>query len=83
MYAERKSWSLETVEVYLNHAKVHAEDCTTCVEKKGKVDRISRSLVLTGPLDDEQRARLLEIANRCPVHRTLESVTDITTALEA
>ena len=82
MYAARKAWPLETVEVYLNHAKIHAEDCVTCKEKKGKVDQISRSLVLTGPLDDEQRARLLEIANRCPVHRTLESITVITTVLE-
>ncbi|HMB92446.1 MAG TPA: bifunctional alpha/beta hydrolase/OsmC family protein [Rhodothermales bacterium] len=82
MYAERKVWPLETVEVYLNHAKIHAEDCTTCTEKTGKVDQISRLLVLTGPLDDAQRARLLEIANRCPVHRTLESMTNITTDLE-
>lgn len=82
LYAERKSWPLETVEVYLNHDKIHAKDCAACAEKNGKVDQISRSLVLTGPLNDEQRARLLDIADRCPVHRTLESMTDITTALE-
>jgi putative redox protein len=83
MYAERKKWPLETVEVYLNHDKVHAKDCQKCAENNGKVDQVKRSLVLTGPLNEEQRARLLEIADRCPVHRTLEAMTHIETELEA
>ena len=75
MYADRKKWPLEQAVVRLSHAKVHAKDCEDCGEasgKGGKVDRIERSLELRGPdLDDEMRARLLQIADKCPVHRTL------------
>jgi putative redox protein len=63
----------------LKHSRIHAADCETCETKEGKVDRIERVLTLTGNLDAEQRKRLLEIANKCPVHRTLTSEIDIRT----
>ena len=72
LYAGRKGWPLEDVEVSLRHDRVHAEDCADCETKVGLVDTIELELALHGPLDAEQRARLLEIAGRCPVHRTLE-----------
>jgi putative redox protein len=73
MYAERKGWPLERVAVRLSHDKIHAADCAECETREGKIDRIERTLELTGDLDAEQRQRLLEIADKCPVHRTLES----------
>jgi putative redox protein len=81
MYARRKQWPLERVAVHLQHARIHAEDCAECETKEGMLDRIEREISLTGPLSDGQRARLLEIANRCPVHRTLVSEIDIRTRL--
>jgi len=81
MYARRKQWPLERVSVRLQHAKIHAEDCAECETKEGRLDRIEREISLTGPLTAEQRGRLLEIANRCPVHRTLTSEIDIRTRL--
>jgi len=71
MYAERKGWPLERVLVGLSHRKVHAEDCVDCETKAGKLDEIERWLTFEGDLDRDQRARLLEIADKCPVHRTL------------
>lgn len=71
MYAERKGWPLQNVAVHLTHEKVHAEDCADCETKSGKLDEINRVLTFDGDLNDEQRSRLLEIADRCPVHRTL------------
>ena len=73
MYAERKGWALGQVEVALKHDKIHAEDCAECETKVGKLDKIERSLKLTGDLDEAQRTKLLEIADKCPVHRTLHS----------
>src|SRR5712664_46451 len=73
MYARHKGWPLEGVEVRLTHGKIHARDCADCETKEGRIDRIERGIVLQGALDDAQRARLLEIADRCPVHRTLTS----------
>lgn len=79
MYAERKGIELDDVEVYLDHQKIHAEDCSTCETKTGKLDKIARQIVLRGNLSDTERARLIEIADRCPVHRTLHSEVVITT----
>jgi uncharacterized OsmC-like protein/alpha-beta hydrolase superfamily lysophospholipase len=79
LYAERKALPLERVTVKLRHAKIHAADCATCETKEGKIDRIERGIVLEGALDAETRARLLEIADKCPVHRTLTSEVDIAT----
>ena len=81
LYARRKAWPLEGVVVTLSHSKVHARDCEECETREGKVDRIDRSIQLLGALDDEQRQRLLEIANKCPVHRTLTSEIHIKTSL--
>ncbi|HVS13657.1 MAG TPA: OsmC family protein [Thermoanaerobaculia bacterium] len=77
LYADRKDWPLEEVRVELWHGRVHLEDCEECDRKSSRIDQIDVSLALEGPLDDEQRARLLEIAGRCPVHRTLTSETRI------
>ncbi|MDX1574837.1 MAG: bifunctional alpha/beta hydrolase/OsmC family protein [Kiloniellales bacterium] len=82
LYAERKGWPLERVTVTLSHDKIHAEDCAECETKSGRLDRIERRLLLEGALGGEQRARLLEIAEKCPVHRTLESEVVVTTGLE-
>jgi putative redox protein len=79
LYANHKGLPLERVSVALKHSRIHAADCETCETKEGKVDRIERVLTLTGNLDAEQRKRLLEIANKCPVHRTLTSEIDIRT----
>jgi len=81
MYADRKGWPLEEVEVRLRHEKTHCDDCSKPDRKGSKIDHISRELVLEGPLDDAQRRRLLEIADRCPVHRTLHSEVNITTTV--
>jgi putative redox protein len=81
MYAEQKKWPLEHVTVDLKHDKVHAADCAECETREGKIDRIERVLTLEGDLDDAQRARLLEIASKCPVHRTLHSEVWIPTRL--
>ncbi len=81
MYAQRNGWPLEAIEVRLSHAKIHARDCADCETKEGRIDRIEREIVLQGALDAAQRARLLEIADRCPVHRTLTSEIEISTRL--
>ena len=71
LYAQRKAWPLESVEVRLSHERIHAEDCAECETREGMLDRINKDLVLNGALDTEQRQRLAEIAERCPVQRTL------------
>jgi putative redox protein len=73
MYAERKRWPLERVTVTLRHSRIHADDCAGCQTHTGLLDRIERVIRLDGDLGDEQRTRLLEIADKCPVHRTLRS----------
>lgn len=73
LYAERKGLALERVQVTLRHDKIHAEDCATCETKEGMVDRIERVIELQGDLDADARRRLMEIADKCPVHRTLHS----------
>ena len=81
MYADRKEWPLEAVEVRLQHEKIHCEDCAG-VEKPGaRIDHFSREILLEGPLDEKQRQRMLAIADRCPVHRTLEGPSEVTTTL--
>jgi putative redox protein len=82
MYARRKEWPLEKVEVRLAHTRIYARDCEECQTEEGKVSRIDRHILLRGPLSDEQRSRLLEIAQRCPVHRTLTSEISIRDFLE-
>jgi putative redox protein len=81
MYADRKGWPLEGVEVRLRHQQVHAKDCEDCESDTGKVSVIDREIALSGPLDAEQRQRLLEIADKCPVHRTLRGEIKIRSAL--
>jgi uncharacterized OsmC-like protein/fermentation-respiration switch protein FrsA (DUF1100 family) len=81
MYADQKQWPLERVTVRLKHEKIHAQDCSDCETREGKIDRIEREIEIAGDLDDGQRARLLEIANKCPVHRTLHSEVIVPTRL--
>jgi uncharacterized OsmC-like protein len=81
MYARRKGWPLEGVEVELRHSRVHAQDCAECETKEGLLDRIDRVLRFAGPLSAEQRARLAEIADKCPVHRTLTAEINIRTTV--
>ena len=74
MYADRKGWPLESITVRARHHKIHAQDCLDCETKEGRVDLIEREIELGGGgLDDVMRSRLMEIADRCPVHRTLQS----------
>jgi putative redox protein len=82
MYAEHKQWPLDAVRVDLSHSRVHAEDCAHCEKKGGKIDRIERVIHVDGELDDEQRRRLLEIADRCPVHKTLHNELDVASRLD-
>jgi putative redox protein len=73
LYARKKGWPLEEVKVGLHHSRMHAKDCEDCETKNGMLDHIDVKVDLIGPLSDEQRAKLLEIAGKCPVHRTLKS----------
>jgi uncharacterized OsmC-like protein/pimeloyl-ACP methyl ester carboxylesterase len=73
MYAERKGISLENVKIELKHDKIHASDCESCETHSSKIDRITRKIYLTGNMDPEQKKRILEIADKCPIHRTLKS----------
>ncbi len=81
LYARRKQWPLEGVVVRLEHSRIHAVDCAECETKEGMLDRIDREISLSGTLTEEQRARLLWIAERCPVHRTLTSEVTIRSRL--
>lgn len=81
LYAERKGYPLHDVQVLLRHERVHADDCASCEGHAGKVELITRELVLAGPLSTEQREDLKRVADRCPVHRTLEGRPIITTKL--
>jgi len=75
------SWALESVTVRLKHNKIHAQDCADCETRVGYIDVIERELKFSGPLDEAQKQRLLEIADKCPVHRTLQSEVVIRTQL--
>jgi uncharacterized OsmC-like protein/alpha/beta superfamily hydrolase len=79
LYADFKKLPLENVSVRLSHGKIHAKDCETCDTKVSTLDQIDRAITLEGPLDDEQRKRLMEIADKCPVHKTLQSKINIST----
>ncbi len=79
MYAERKGLALESVEVQLSHRRIHAKDCEDCDTEEGMLDEIQSEIRMEGNLDETERTRLLEIATRCPVHRTLSSEIKIRT----
>jgi uncharacterized OsmC-like protein len=79
LYARARKWPLESVTVNLRHSKIHAADCRDCETKEGKIDRIERDIHLVGKLDADQQKKLLEIADKCPVHRTLNSEIKIET----
>ncbi|HET9368573.1 MAG TPA: OsmC family protein [Candidatus Udaeobacter sp.] len=77
LYARNKKWPLENITVALRHSRIHAQDCEECETKEGMLDRIDIDIELAGPLTAEQRAKLREIAAKCPVHRTLKSEINI------
>ena len=79
LYADRKSLPLERTTVTLKHSKIYAQDCADCETKQGMLDQVERVIAMEGNLDAEQRKRLLEIADKCPVHRTLTSEVHIVT----
>ncbi len=81
MYADKKKWPLESVTVTLSHRKVHAGDCEECESEKGLIDEMHREIEIVGELDDTQRQRLLEIADRCPVHKTMHNEVSVHTKL--
>ena len=83
MYADRKKWPLESVAVRLHHSRSHADDEQHCEDRPARLDQIERTLEIAGPLTHEQRVKLAEIAERCPVHRTLDAGVRITTRLSA
>ena len=82
MYARRKKWKVENVETHVNHQKSHAEDCQHCELKAAKIDVFEREIVIKGDLDEKQQQKILEIADKCPVHRTLHNEVKITTQLK-
>jgi putative redox protein len=77
LYARTKKWPLENISVSLRHSRIHAKDCAECETKDGMLDRIDVEIGLSGALTPEQRAKLMEIAAKCPVHRTLKSEINI------
>jgi putative redox protein len=81
LYAQRKGMDLKRITVRLRHFRVHAEDCLDCEKKNGFVDRIDREIEISGILDEAQKNKLLEIAEHCPVHRTLKADIDIRTTI--
>ena len=83
MYARAKGWPLQRVITTIRHEKIYAQDCADCETKEGRIDRMEREIVLEGPLDDAQKRRLLEIAERCPVHRTFAGEVKVVTRLKA
>jgi uncharacterized OsmC-like protein/fermentation-respiration switch protein FrsA (DUF1100 family) len=81
MYAERKGWPIEEIRAEVSHAKVHAADCEACEHADGDIGVLTRTITMTGDLDDDQRTRMMRIADRCPVHRTLEGQIEVRTTL--
>jgi uncharacterized OsmC-like protein len=82
MYAERKEIPLQHVSVTMKHDKIHAVDCADCQTATGKVDHIEREIEITGDIDPQTRQRLLEIADKCPVHKTLHSEVQVSSRLK-
>jgi len=81
MYAKRKDWPLENIEVHTTYSKLHVQDCMECEKDSAKIDTFHREIILTGTLDEKQKLRILQIADKCPVHKTLHSQTQIITKL--
>ena len=81
LYANRKKWNLDRASVMVRHDKIHATDCEDCEAREGKIDVFERAITLEGDLDDEQKQRILEIADKCPVHRTLHGEVQVRTRL--
>ena len=81
LYARRKQWTVDSIEIRMRHSKVHAVDCGECETREGKLDQIQTEIHITGALTDEQKAQLFAIALKCPVHRTLKSEIHIETRL--
>ena len=79
IYADKRSWPLERAHISLRHRKVHAQDCVDCDTKPARMDVVDRIITLEGALTEEQRAKLLEIAERCPVHQTLQGKIQVNT----
>jgi len=82
MYADRKKWAIENISVHLNHKKTHQQDCENCQDTHAKMDVIERSITITGTIDEAQKTKLLAIADKCPVHKTLHSTIQINTILQ-
>ena len=81
MYAKRKQWNLQNVEVHTSYSRTHAEDCEHCEDESMKIDTFEREIKLQGDLDEKQTKRLLQIADKCPVHKTLHTTSRVTTKL--
>ncbi|MGB5434553.1 MAG: bifunctional alpha/beta hydrolase/OsmC family protein [Maribacter sp.] len=81
MYAKRKNWKIENVEVHTSYSKTHAEDCKDCESSNSKIDTFQRKIKITGDFDDNQLKRLLQIAEKCPVHKTLRNSSEIKSEL--
>jgi putative redox protein len=81
MYTKRKNWKVDLVEVHTSYVKSHAEDCENCETDSAKIDTFHREVTLIGDLDEKQKARILQIADKCPVHKTLHSETQVITKL--
>ena len=79
LYARKRKWPLENISVSLRHSKIHAQDCEECETKEGRIDRIEMEIHLDGALSDEQRAKLMEVAGKCPIHQTLTHEINIKT----
>lgn len=79
MYARRKNWALETVETHVNHLQSHAVDCENCESTNVKIDTFEREIIISGDLDEKQKSRILQIADKCPVHKTLNEKVQIIT----
>jgi uncharacterized OsmC-like protein len=79
LYARKRGWPLEKISVSLWHSKIHAKDCDDCETKEGRIDRIEMEIHLDGALTDEQRAKLIEVAGKCPIHQTLTHEINIKT----